>query len=193
MSPICAVTKSWRLLCSRVTGVCPPAANRALLSKMRPVVSDAACARPVAPPAPSPWSALNWCTLEMNPTANIDAVSRRGFFQLTLGWIAAIFAACASAVGAVRFLVPNVLFEPSLVFKAGKPEDYPDGSVTFLEEERVFLVRQGNTFRCLSAICTHLGCTVNRTSQGYHCPCHGSVFDDQGGECKSPTNSGTNC
>ena len=116
----------------------------------------------------------------MNPTSNIDAVSRRGFFQLTLGWIAAIFAACASAAGAVRFLVPNVLFEPSLVFKVGKPEDYPDGSVTFLEEERVFLVRKGNTFRCLSAICTHLGCTVNRTSQGYHCPCHGSFFDDQG-------------
>jgi cytochrome b6-f complex iron-sulfur subunit len=122
----------------------------------------------------------------MNPTADIDAVSRRGFFQLTLGWIAAIFAACASAVGAVRFLVPNVLFEPSLVFKAGKPVDYPDGSVTFLEEERVFLVRKGNTFRCLSAICTHLGCTVNRTGQGYHCPCHGTVFDDQGGVKSGP-------
>ena len=107
-------------------------------------------------------------------------VSRRGFFQLTLGWLAAAFAVSASTVGAVRFLVPNVLFEPSLLFKAGKPEDYPDGSVTFLEDERVFLVRQGNTFRCLSAICTHLGCTVNRTGQGYDCPCHGSIFDDQG-------------
>ena len=69
----------------------------------------------------------------------------------------------ASAAGAVRFLVPNVLFEPSQAFKAGKPEDYPDGSVTFLEDERVFMVRQGNTFRCLSAVCTHLGCTVNST------------------------------
>ena len=107
-------------------------------------------------------------------------VSRRGFFQLTLGWLAAAFAVSASTVGAVRFLVPNVLFEPSLLFKAGKPEDYPDGSVTFLEDERVFLVRQGNTFRCLSAICTHLGCTVNRTGQGYDCPCHCSIFDDQG-------------
>jgi Rieske Fe-S protein len=106
--------------------------------------------------------------------------SRRGFFRLALGWLAALFAAGASGAAAVRFLVPNVLFEPSQVFKAGKPEDYPDGSVTFLEDERVFLVRQGNTFRCLSAICTHLGCTVNRASQGYHCPCHGSVFDDQG-------------
>jgi cytochrome b6-f complex iron-sulfur subunit len=115
-----------------------------------------------------------------------DDVSRRGFFQLTLGWLAGAFAVAASTAGAVRFLVPNVLFEPNQRFKAGKPEDYPDGSVTFLEDERVFLVRQGNTFRCLSAICTHLGCTVNRASQGYHCPCHGSVFDNQGAVKSGP-------
>ena len=122
----------------------------------------------------------------MNPIAPDKQISRRGFFELTLGWIAAMFAVCATAVGAVRFLVPNVLFEPSLVFKAGKPEDFPEGSVTFLEEERVFLVRKGNAFRCLSAVCTHLGCTVNRTGQGYHCPCHGSVFDDQGSVKSGP-------
>ena len=122
----------------------------------------------------------------MNPIAPDKQISRRGFFELTLGWIVAMFAVCATAVGAVRFLVPNVLFEPSLVFKAGKPEDFPDGSVTFLEEERVFLVRKGNAFRCLSAVCTHLGCTVNRTGQGYHCPCHGSVFDDQGSVKSGP-------
>ncbi len=118
----------------------------------------------------------------MNPSPTNDpgSVSRRGFVRLTLGWVAGSFAAAASLLGAGRFLVPNVLFEPSLAFKAGKPDDYADASVTFLEDERVFLVRHGNTFRCLSAICTHLGCTVNRTAQGYHCPCHGSVFDEQG-------------
>lgn len=117
--------------------------------------------------------------MDHSPPSN-DEVSRRGFVRLTLGWLAATFAVAASAVGSVRFLVPNVLFEPSLNFKAGRPDDYADGSVTFLEKERVFLVRKGNTFRCLSAICTHLGCTVDRTDRGYHCPCHGSVFDDQG-------------
>ncbi len=111
---------------------------------------------------------------------NQNEVSRRGFFQLSLGWLAGSFAIVASAAGAVRFMVPNVLFEPSQIFKAGKPDDFPDGSVTFLEDERVFLVRQGNTYRCLSAVCTHLGCTVNRADKGYHCPCHGSVFDEQG-------------
>jgi len=118
----------------------------------------------------------------MNPSTAKDQkdVSRRGFVQLTLGWLAGAFAIVAAGAGAVRFLVPNVLFEPSEIFKAGRPDDFPDGSVTFLEDERVFLVRQGNTYRCLSAICTHLGCTVNRAGKGYHCPCHGSVFDEQG-------------
>lgn len=116
----------------------------------------------------------------MNSPSPNSEVSRRGFFQLTLGWLAGAFAVGATAAAAVRFLVPNVLYEPSQRFKAGRPEDYADGSVTFLEDERVFLVRQGKTFRCLSAVCTHLGCTVNRTGQGYHCPCHGSVFDEQG-------------
>jgi cytochrome b6-f complex iron-sulfur subunit len=112
-------------------------------------------------------------------TPNKD-LSRRGFLEITFGWLAATFAVAASAIASVRFLVPNVLYEPSLLFKAGKPDDFPEKSVTFMEDERVFLVRQGNTFRCLSAVCTHLGCTVNRTEKGYHCPCHGSLFDDQG-------------
>ncbi len=116
----------------------------------------------------------------MSPPASEQPPSRRAFFELTFGWLAATFAVVASSVAAVKFLTPNVLYEPSLRFKAGRPGDYADGSVTFLEDERVFIVRQGNTYRCLSAICTHLGCTVNRAGAGYHCPCHGSVFNAQG-------------
>ncbi len=122
----------------------------------------------------------------MPPPAPSDQPSRRNFLELTLGWLAATFAVAASSVAAVKFLTPNVLYEPSLRFKAGRPTDYADGSVTFLEDERVFIVRRGNTFQCLSAICTHLGCTVNRTREGYHCPCHGSVFTDQGRVLSGP-------
>ena len=116
----------------------------------------------------------------MNPTPPNDPPSRRDFFLLTLGWLAATFATAASTVAAVKFLTPNALYEPSLRFKAGRPGDYADGSVTFLDDERVFIVRRGNAFQCLSAICTHLGCTVNRTGQGYHCPCHGTMFNNEG-------------
>ena len=116
----------------------------------------------------------------MNNTRPVETISRRTFFQLALGWLAAGFAVVASGAAGLRFLVPNVLYEPGQRFKAGRPSDYADNSVTFLEDERVFLVRKGNTFRCLSAVCTHLGCTVNRTAKGYHCPCHGSVFNNFG-------------
>lgn len=116
----------------------------------------------------------------MNVPEPNDSTTRRGFFQLTLGWLAAAFAVGASSAAAVRFLVPNVLYEPSQRFKAGKPDDYADGSITFIEDERVFLMRKGNTFRALSAVCTHLGCTVARATHGYHCPCHGSSFDNNG-------------
>ena len=117
----------------------------------------------------------------MNPSPQDgQAVSRRSFLQLSMGWIAGTFAAAATALATARFLVPNVTFEPAQLFKAGSPEDYPDGSITFLDDERVFLLRRGNTFRCLSAVCTHLGCTVNRSERGFHCPCHGSVFSPDG-------------
>ncbi len=114
----------------------------------------------------------------MNPSP-ANQLPRRNFLSLSLGWCSTLFALGASLAAAGRFLVPNVLYEPNRRFKALRPEDYPEGS-TFLPELRVFLFRKGNTLRAASAICTHLGCTVNLANNGFHCPCHGSVFDRNG-------------
>lgn len=108
-----------------------------------------------------------------------DNLKRRDFFALTLGWCSALFALIASTAAAARYMIPNVLYEPDSRYKAQKPDEYADG-VTFFPDVRVFLLRKGNTFRAVSAICTHLGCTVNQTPKGFHCPCHGSVFDESG-------------
>lgn len=108
-----------------------------------------------------------------------DKVKRRDFFALVLGWFSALFAFGASAAAMARYLVPNVLYEPDRRYKAQKPDEYPDG-ITFFPDLRAFLLRKGNTFRAVSAVCTHLGCTVNNTTDGFHCPCHGSVFDASG-------------
>ncbi len=112
-------------------------------------------------------------------------IQRRTFLSLTLGWCSAVFALGASLAAAGRFLVPNVLYEPDRRFKALKPEDYAEGP-TFMPNLRVFLFRKGNSFRAASAICTHLGCTVNLAGAGFHCPCHGSVFDQVGAVVSGP-------
>jgi cytochrome b6-f complex iron-sulfur subunit len=117
-----------------------------------------------------------------------DQLKRRTFIALSLGWCSALFALGASLAAAGRFLVPNVLYEPSRRFKALKPEDYPEGP-TFLPNLRVFLFRKGNSFRVASAVCTHLGCTVNLAGSGFHCPCHGSVFNQDGVPVSGPAPS----
>ena len=123
----------------------------------------------------------------MTPSRS-DPVKRRAFLSLGLGWCSALFALGASLAAAGRFLVPNVLYEPNRRFKALKPEDYPDGP-TFMPNLRVFLFRKGNSFRAASAVCTHLGCTVNLAGNGFHCPCHGSVFDQSGVVASGPAPS----
>lgn len=115
-------------------------------------------------------------------------IERRSFLSLSLGWCSAVFALGASLAAAGRFLVPNVLYEPDRRFKALKPEDYAEGP-TFMPNLRVFLFRKGNSFRAASAVCTHLGCTVNLAGEGFHCPCHGSVFDGSGSVVSGPAPS----
>jgi cytochrome b6-f complex iron-sulfur subunit len=85
----------------------------------------------------------------------------------------------AHAAAWTASLVPTVVYEPPAVRRIGAPKNFPEG-VTFLSTEKVFVVRKESSFRALSAICTHLGCTVDRQDAGFHCPCHGSEFDAEG-------------
>ncbi len=89
--------------------------------------------------------------------------------------------------GVVRAFVPRVLYEPSKKFKLGKPAEYPEG-VTFVPTHRLFVVRERNQFHVISAICTHLGCTVEWKAKEteFDCPCHGSKFKSDGAPFAGP-------
>lgn len=81
----------------------------------------------------------------------------------------------------VRFLFPNVLYEPPSRFPVGGPGDFPAGAATFLPDRRLFVFNSDAGFYAISSVCTHLGCNVNHVAGGgFACPCHGSRYDANG-------------
>ena len=130
-----------------------------------------------------------------------NSSTRRSWMErLGLGALLASVAGIGTAM--VRSLVPDVLYEPSQRFKAGLPEQFPEGA-TFLEDQRVYIFREQKTFYAISAVCQHLGCTVKLvnlnqpktvTIEGrpteerreFHCPCHGSKYYGNGVNYSGP-------
>ncbi|MGA3092100.1 MAG: Rieske 2Fe-2S domain-containing protein [Terriglobales bacterium] len=104
-------------------------------------------------------------------------VNRRSFF-LKLGLGSLSIAAAGTAAFSYQFLSPNVLYEPSPIVNAGRPEDYAVDSVTLDANTGIYLIHAQEGFFSLSAVCTHLGClTAWKPELGIiACPCHGSKF-----------------
>src|SRR5215472_7491610 len=92
-----------------------------------------------------------------------EEMSRRQFFvKIGAGSIAA--AALGTAAFSYEYLSPNVLYEPSPIVDAGKPDHYPPDSVTLDPQTAIYVVRTAEGFFALSAICTHLGWRKDRRS-----------------------------
>jgi len=126
-------------------------------------------------------------SLNVDPDSEDPRISRRSFLAL-LGVATCILGALqlfgASLLG---FLYPNAMKTPPSTFALGRPEDVlsRDGKV-FDPKQRVFVETEGGKVRVQTAVCTHLGCTVNMVETGYACPCHGSTYDRHGRNTGGP-------
>lgn len=135
---------------------------------------------------------------EQKPSASTN----RRDFLLKLGTGAGVVAIAAQAGASLRSLVPNVSYDAPTTVKLGPPGEFPDG-LKFLPEERLFVFRTGKTFHSISAVCTHLGCTVRaealsrveeqvvagqpiRLTHQFVCPCHGSHYRGDGARVSGP-------
>ena len=123
-------------------------------------------------------------------------------FLMKLGIGAGVAGIGAQAGASLRSLVPNVSYDAPTTVKLGLPSEFADG-LKFLPDERLFVVREGNTFHAMSAVCTHLGCTVRaeamaqpetmtvegaslRVTHRFLCPCHGSKYTGDGSPVSGP-------
>src|SRR5512141_784973 len=119
-----------------------------------------------------------------------------------LGIGGGIAALAGQAVASLRSLVPNVSYDAPTTVKVGMPNDFPDG-LKFLPDQRLFVFRDGAVFHAISAVCTHLGCTVRaealsnpetkqvegkslRLTHRFACPCHGSKYQGDGTNVSGP-------
>jgi cytochrome b6-f complex iron-sulfur subunit len=113
--------------------------------------------------------------------------TRRDFLS-TIPLAALGIAGLGAAAVTVRYISPNVLFEPPSKFRVGNPDDYLANSVNYLREQQVFIVRTLEGFFAVSAVCTHLGCITEWKPDDnlIACPCHGSKFDRNGKKLAGP-------
>ncbi len=137
---------------------------------------------------------------ESAKSGGINMTRRKLISRIGVG--ATLIAIGGQAYAFIRSLVPNVLYEDPQRFKVGALDQFGEGA-KFIEDKRVFIFRQKNTFHCISATCTHLGCTVKMQHLNqakkvsvrgreideqveFACPCHGSKYYGDGTNYSGP-------
>lgn len=136
----------------------------------------------------------------MSDRTKADPLRRE--FLLRVGAGAGAAAIVTQGVASLRALVPNVSYDAPTRVKLGAPAGFAEG-LTFLPDQRLFVVRQRDTFHAISAVCTHLGCTVRAealagpitapvggvtttVTHRFLCPCHGSQYRGDGVNIAGP-------
>jgi cytochrome b6-f complex iron-sulfur subunit len=88
--------------------------------------------------------------------------------------------------GILRLPRAAVLPSPSKKFRASVPETLAAGEPFVPPGRSVALFRDAQGVYAISIICTHLGCIVKPSAQGFECPCHGSMYAPDGSVTKGP-------
>ena len=120
-----------------------------------------------------------------------DVIKRRTFLDVVLG--VGFFSTAASFVYPLwRYLIPPAAAEPATnSVVAGKVTSFPPNSgtvVKFGSRPAIVVRTPEGDFRALSAVCTHLECTVQYKAETslIWCACHNGMYDLSGNVISGP-------
>ena len=114
-----------------------------------------------------------------------EPVGRRDVLGLMSLWAAAS-AMVFGVFGMLRLPKAAVLSSPSKRFRVTLPETLAEGEAFTPSGRNVAVYRDQQGIYAISRVCTHLGCIVKPTGEGFECPCHGSRYDRDGLVTKGP-------
>lgn len=117
--------------------------------------------------------------LDPEPIPRRDVLGRLSMWSMASTMIFAL-------VGMMRLPRAAVLPSPSKKFRVSIPDTLPAGTAFVPPGRSVALFRDTDGVFAISIVCTHLGCIVKPTAQGFECPCHGSGFAADGSVTKGP-------
>ena len=117
--------------------------------------------------------------LDPDPIPRRDVLGLLSMWSMTSALLFATF-------GIMRLPKAAVLPSLSKKFRALLPEALPDGEAFVPPGRSVALFRAADGIYAISIVCTHLGCIVKPTANGFECPCHGSAFARDGSVVKGP-------
>ena len=86
----------------------------------------------------------------------------------------------------LRFLKPPLTQPQPEPVVVGPPNEFGVNTLTYIPAARTWLGHDELGYYALSAICPHLGCTIQKTETMFTCPCHGSQFDRKGNVRNGP-------
>lgn len=143
--------------------------------------------------------------MPVHNTTEETTSERRSFLGVIAGLIAAgIGAVMSVTIG--RFAIKPALStgEVERWVDVGPLSDIPEGKPEkrnvivsqdagwgqFNSQKLVWILRQGEKVTVFTAVCPHLGCTVNAKAEAFICACHNSKWDVAGKTLEGPSPRG---